>query len=191
VAIFTRLYDVSLRWANHRHASWYLGGLSFAESSFFPVPPDVMLAPMCIAENKKAWRFALIATIMSTLGGLFGYLIGAWGFNIIEPILHNWGYWEKFELAQRWFNEWGIWVVFIAGFSPIPYKVFTIAAGVAGMALLPFILASLIGRGARFFIVAGVIRWGGKKMETMLRQYIEYLGWLLVVLLVVLVILKY
>ena len=128
---------------------------------------------------------------MSTLGGLFGYLIGAWGFNIIEPILHNWGYWEKFELAQRWFNEWGIWVVFIAGFSPIPYKVFTIAAGVAGMALLPFILASLIGRGARFFIVAGVIRWGGKKMETMLRQYIEYLGWLLVVLLVVLVILKY
>ena len=191
MAIFTRLYDVSLHWANHRHASWYLGGLSFAESSFFPVPPDVMLAPMCIAENKKAWRFALIATIMSTLGGLFGYLIGAWGFNVVEPVLHNWGYWEKFELAQSWFNEWGVWVVFIAGFSPIPYKVFTIAAGVAGMALLPFILASLIGRGARFFIVAGVIRWGGKKMENILRKYIEYLGWLLVVLLVVLVILKY
>ena len=74
---------------------------------------------MCLAENKKAWRFAFIATIMSTLGGLFGYLIGAWGFNIIEPVIHNWGYWEKFELAQAWFNEWGVWVVFIAGFSPI------------------------------------------------------------------------
>ena len=191
MAIFARLYDSSLKWAHHKNAPWYLGGLSFAESSFFPVPPDVMLAPMCLAENKKAWRFALIATIMSTLGGVFGYLIGAWGFHFIEPVLHDLGYWDKFELAQAWFKEWGIWVVFIAGFSPIPYKVFTIAAGVAAMALFPFVVASLIGRGARFFIVAGVIRWGGEKMEQALRKYIEYLGWLLVALLAIVVVLKY
>lgn len=191
MTIFTRLYDTTLIWAQHRHASWYLGGLSFAESSFFPVPPDVMLAPMCLAKNDKAWRFALITTIMSVLGGLFGYIIGAWGFHLIEPLLHDWGYWDKFDLARNWFLEWGVWVVFIAGFSPIPYKVFTIAAGVVGMAIAPFLVASLIGRGARFFLVAGFIRWGGEKMEQILRKYIEYLGWLLVVLLGVIVVLKY
>lgn len=188
--LFSYLYDKALSWAHHRHAQWYLGGLSFAESSFFPVPPDVMLAPMCLADNKKAWRYALITTLMSTIGGLFGYLIGAWGFTFIEPLLHQWGYWESFELAQKWFDQWGVWVVFIAGFSPIPYKLFTIAAGVTGMAILPFVMASFIGRGARFFIVAGIIRFGGEKMEHTLRRYIEYLGWLVVALLVLVILLR-
>ena len=190
MSLFTSLYDAVLRWAHHRHASWYLGGLSFAESSFFPVPPDVMLAPMCLADNSKAWRFALIATVTSTLGGLFGYLIGMLGFDLIEPYLQQWGYWEKFELAKQWFSEWGVWVVFIAGFSPIPYKIFTIAAGVIGMAVVPFLLASFVGRGARFFIVAGVIKWGGEKMEQALRRYIEYLGWLFVVILVLFIVFR-
>lgn len=188
--IFTALYDSAIQWAAHRHAQWYLGGLSFAESSFFPVPPDVMLAPMCLAQQKHAFRFALITTIASVLGGVFGYFIGKLGFGFIEPYIHQWGYWERFEIAQQWFSEWGIWVVLIAGFSPIPYKIFTIAAGVASMAFLPFVLASIVARGARFYLVASVIRWGGEKMEHKLRQYIEYLGWLVVILLVLVILLR-
>lgn len=186
--IFSRLYDKALSWAAHRHAAWYLGGLSFAESSFFPIPPDVMLAPMCLADRVKAWRFALLTTVASTVGGLFGYLIGMWGFDLIEPYIKSMGYWDRFEHAQQWFDTWGVWVVFIAGFSPIPYKVFTIAAGVANMALLPFLLASFIGRGLRFFAVAAIIRWGGERMEHKLREYIEYLGWLLIIAFIIVII---
>ncbi len=179
--IFHPLYSRVMLWAQHKHASWYLGGLSFAESSFFPIPPDVMLAPMALAAPKKAWKFALITTLASTLGGVFGYLIGVWGFDFIEPWLRESRYFAAFNTANAWFIEWGVWVVFIAGFSPIPYKVFTIAAGVGGMALLPFIIASLIGRGLRFFLVAAVMAWGGEKMEKVLAKYIELLGWAVVI----------
>lgn len=178
--LFSRLYDMVLRWAGHRHAVWYLSGLSFAESSFFPVPPDVMLAPMAMARREHAWRYAFIATIGSVTGGIFGYLIGVFAFDLIEPWLHQFGYWERFELAVEWFNEWGFWVVFLAGFSPIPYKLFTISAGTVGMAFLPFLVASAIGRGARFFLVAGFVRWGGKRMDSLLRSYIDRLGWIFV-----------
>ena len=184
--IFSRLYESTLRWARHRHAAWYLGGLSFAESSFFPIPPDVMLAPMALARRECAWRYALITTITSVLGGVFGYLIGLFAFELIEPWLHEFGYWERFQLAVEWFEEWGFWVVFLAGFSPIPYKVFTISAGTVGMMFLPFLLASLIGRGARFFLVAGLIWWGGERMDRLLRSYVDRIGWIFVVLAIVL-----
>lgn len=180
--IFSTLYDLVLRWAAHRHAAWYLGGLSFAESSFFPIPPDVMLAPMALAQREKAWRFALITTITSVLGGLFGYAIGMFAFDLVEPLLHDFGYWERFEKAVTWAEEWGFWIVFLAGFSPIPYKVFTIGAGTVSMALFPFVIASVIGRGARFFLVAGLIFWGGEKMESMLRTYVDRIGWAVVIL---------
>ncbi len=186
---FTRLYDMSLKWAAHRHASYYLGGLSFAESSFFPIPPDVMLAPMTLAKPDKGMRYALLTTITSVLGGVFGYLIGYFAFELIEPWLQQFGYMERFLKAQEWFGEWGFWVVLIAGFSPIPYKVFTIAAGTLSLFLPIFILASVIGRGSRFFLVAGLIMWGGEKFERKLRDYIEWLGWLVVVLLAVAIIL--
>ena len=127
--LFTKLYDMALRWAAHRHASYYLGGLSFAESSFFPIPPDVMLAPMALARPDKAWRYAFITTVASVLGGIFGYLIGYFAFEFVQPWIEQFGYMPRFEKAQLWFTEWGFWVVLIAGFSPIPYKVFTIAAG--------------------------------------------------------------
>lgn len=183
---FSRAYEKVLIWAAHRHAVWYLGGLSFAESSFFPIPPDVMLAPMALARPERAWRYALITTIASVLGGLFGYLIGMFAFELIEPLLHEFGYWERFQLAVEWFRDWGFWVVFLAGFSPIPYKVFTISAGTVGMMFLPFLLASLIGRGARFFLVAGLVRWGGARMDRLLRSYIDRLGWIFVALAIVL-----
>ncbi len=179
--VFSKLYEMALRWAAHRHACWYLGGLSFAESSFFPIPPDVMLAPMVLAQRQRAWRFALITTLMSVLGGVLGYMIGMFAFEMVEPILHDYGYWDRFQKAVVWFEDWGFWVIFLAGFSPIPYKVFTICAGTVGMALFPFVLASLIGRGARFFMVAGLIWWGGEKMDKLLRVYVDRLGWVVVI----------
>ncbi|NOX27924.1 MAG: DedA family protein [Gammaproteobacteria bacterium] len=179
--IFGKLYDMTLRWAAHPKAPWYLGGLSFAESSFFPIPPDVMLAPMVLAKRNKAWWFATIATIASVLGGIAGYLIGWLAFDIIEPWVMQAGYGDKLELSKQWFEQWGVWVVFIAGFAPIPYKLFTISAGVLAMSFLPFVIASLIGRGARFFLVAGIIRVGGEKMETALRKYIDVLGWAVII----------
>lgn len=178
--IFSKLYDLALTWAAHRHAQWYLSGLSFAESSFFPIPPDVMLAPMCLARPMNAWRYATITTVASVLGGFFGYLIGVFAFEFIEPVLKSLGYWDKFETVKAWFGEWGFWAILIAGFSPIPYKLFTIAAGVLGMPFLPFVLGSIIGRGGRFYLVAGVIVAGGDAMERMLKKYIDAIGWVLV-----------
>lgn len=183
--LFGPLYDRTLRWAAHPRAPWYLGGLSFAESSFFPIPPDVMLAPMAMARPSAAMRFALIATITSVLGGLFGYLIGYFALELVEPLLHEMGYWAKYQEVRTWFSEWGFWVVLVAGFSPIPYKVFTIAAGAMALNPLFFIAASLVGRGGRFFAVAAVVAYGGKRMEPFLRRYIERIGWASVALLVV------
>lgn len=182
---FSALYDRVLGWSRHRHAPHYLAGLSFAESSFFPIPPDVMLAPMALARPERAWYYATLTTIASVLGGLLGYLIGLFAFEMVEPLLHRTGYWDAYLQARDWFARWGFWAVFLAGFSPIPYKVFTISAGVVGMALLPFVLASLIGRGARFFMVAALMRWGGARMEAALRRYVDVLGWLLVALVLI------
>lgn len=183
--LFAPLYERAMRWARHRHAPWYLGGMSFAESSFFPIPPDVMLAPMSLAQPDQAWRFAGITTVASVLGGLLGYAIGALAFASLEPWLQASRYWDAYQTALAWFGEWGVLAVFIAGFSPIPYKVFTIAAGVLSMALLPFTLASLVGRGSRFFLVAGLMRWGGARMEAELHKHIDRIGWATVALVAV------
>ncbi|MBU3021144.1 YqaA family protein [Aestuariibacter sp. A3R04] len=181
--LFQPCYDLALRWARHRHASRYLVGLSFAESMFFPIPPDVMLAPMSMSQPHKAWFFATLTTIASVLGGIAGFALGYFAFEMwIEPLVVSAGYEQKLNTTMGWFEQYGVWVVFLAGFSPIPYKVFTISAGVLNMALLPFIVASAIGRGARFFLVAALMRWGGKAMETKLREYVEILGWITVAL---------
>jgi membrane protein YqaA with SNARE-associated domain len=182
MAVFAALYERVMRWSGHPHAERYLAALSFAESSFFPVPPDVMLAPMTLAAPQRWRRYAVIATLFSVLGGLAGYAIGYLLFESIEPWLRESHYWDAYLTARGWFNRYGIWAVFIAGFSPIPYKIFTIAAGVASLALPGFFLASLVGRGARFFLVAGVVRYAGPKVEARLLRYIERIGWGLVVL---------
>lgn len=182
--LFSSLYERAMRWAVHRHAQWYLVTLSFAESSFFPIPPDVMLAPMVLADNKKAWRYATLTTVSSVAGGMLGYLIGYLAFDAIEPWLMDSGYADKYQLAVDWFAEWGIWAILIAGFSPIPYKIFTIAAGAISMAFLPFVLASIAGRGARFFLVTGLIVWGGERMEHTIKKYVDWMGWGLVAVIV-------
>jgi len=143
-----------------------------------------MLAPMCLANPSKAWRLAMLTTVTSVAGGLFGYMIGAFAFDIIEPTLKTSSYWVHFQTAQSWFKDYGFWAIFVAGFSPIPYKVFTIAAGALSMAILPFTIASIIGRGSRFFLVAGFMKWGGKRMEEQLHKYIDAIGWVTVGLVV-------
>jgi membrane protein YqaA with SNARE-associated domain len=183
--LFSPLYARAMQWARHRHAPVYLGTMSFAESSFFPVPPDVMLAPMCLARPERAWRLALLTTLTSVAGGLAGYAIGYFAFEALAPWLQTTKYWTGYQTAVQWFGDYGFWAVFIAGFSPIPYKVFTIAAGALSMALLPFTLASLVGRGARFYLVAGLMKWGGERMEAALHRYVDRLGWALVTLIAV------
>lgn len=179
--LFEPLYERVLEWSRHPHAERYLAGLSFAEASFFPIPVDIMLAPMCLAERDKWVRLAAIATVASVLGGLAGYAIGYGMFEVIEPWLRDSHYWEAYLTSQRWFDTYGFWVVFVAGFSPIPYKVFTIAAGVAVLNLPAFFIASLISRGARYFLVTGLIRLAGERFETTLKKHIERIGWATVV----------
>lgn len=163
--LFSHMYELAMKWAKHQHAPRYLAGMSFAESSFFPIPVDVMLAPMSLAQPNRAWRFALIATLFSVLGGVAGYIIGYFAMDLLEPWLHTLGYWDRYQQIIAWFNEWGIWIIFIAGFAPIPYKLFTVTAGALTMALIPFILISLVARGARFYAVSGLMLWGGEPME--------------------------
>lgn len=180
--LFGPLYDRVLSWSRHPHAVRYLGAMSFAESSFFPIPVDVMLAPMCMATPDRSWRYALNASLLSVAGGIAGYGIGYLAFEAIEPWLITSHYWGAYQTAREWFDAYGFWTVFVAGFSPIPYKVFTIAAGVAVLNLPGFFLGSLIGRAARFFLVAGFVRLGGERFEASLSRHIERVGWAVAVL---------
>ena len=179
--LFTRMYDAALRWSRHRHAPRYLGALSFAESSFFPIPPDFMLMPMSLAKPDRAMWFATLTTLASVLGGMAGYAIGYFALDWVAPLIEADGRWASaYANASDWFHEWGFWTVLIAGFSPIPYKVFTISAGALSMSFIPFVLASAVGRGTRFFLVAGLLSWGGRAMEDRIRLYVERIGWVLI-----------
>jgi membrane protein YqaA with SNARE-associated domain len=186
VKLFEPLYRRVLAWSAHPYAERILAALSFAESSFFPVPPDVMLAPMCLARRQRAWRLATITTAMSLLGGIAGYGIGLFLIDAIEPWLQQSAYSDAYLRVREWFDVWGVWAVFVAGFSPIPYKVFTIAAGATVLNFPGFVIASLIGRGARFFLVAGLIVAGGETMADRLQKHVERLGWAVVAIAVTL-----
>lgn len=183
MALFSKLYFYVMQWSRHKYASYWLALVSFTESSCFLIPPDVMLAPMTLAKPEKAWFYAGLTTVTSVLGGLLGYIIGITAFQMIEPWLVSLGYIEAYHLAEQWFAKWGFWAIFLAGFTPIPYKVFTIASGAAAMALVPFIIGSTIGRGMRFFLVAGLMRWGGAGLEAKLYLWVDRIGWATVILL--------
>jgi membrane protein YqaA with SNARE-associated domain len=174
-----RIYDWTLSLAEKKLAGLWLGLLSFAEASFFPIPPDVLLIPLCLGRLRKAFRFALICSVASVLGGLAGYAMGAfawdglslWFFQYVPGFTE-----EKFARIQEWYAEWGWPLVFLAGFSPIPYKIFTIASGVLGMALLPFILASAVSRSARFFLVAALVAKFGEPMKEKIDKHFNLLA---------------
>ena len=185
--IFSPLYDKVMLWSEHKYAPFYLYISAFAESVFWPVPVDIMLAPMALAKRHLAWRFAVGATLFSVFGGAAGYYIGHALYEpLVLPFIEFMHYQDKMQTAQAWFVQWGVMVIFIASFTPIPFKVFTITAGVMSMLFLPFMLTALIGRGLRFFLVAGLMVLGGEKMEANLRKYIDTLGWITVLLAVIL-----
>jgi membrane protein YqaA with SNARE-associated domain len=182
--LFENLYNSVITAASSPKAPFVLSFLSFVESFILPFPPpDVMLAPMSLAKPKNAMYFATLTLIASLVGGIIGYLIGAYGFDLVEPYIQQWGYQAVFERAVDWFKVWGFWAVLVAGFSPVPYKIFTISAGLLSLAFVPFMLASLIGRGARFFLVALMLAHFGPAIEARLMRYIEYIGWAIVILL--------
>ena len=176
--IFGPLYEKVMQWSRQPRAEIYLGGVSFIESSFFPIPTSLMLAPMVMARRERAWWLAAVATITSVLGGLFGYLIGYFLFDQVGlRILEFYHLQDKFVEMQAWFDQYGIWLIFLAGLTPIPYKLFTITSGVLGLALIPFTIASLFGRASQFFLVAALVWWGGSKIEPVLDKWIEWIGW--------------
>lgn len=180
-----RLYDWTMAWAAHKHALLILALIAFAESSFFPIPPDILLIPMVLAARDKAWKYALVCTVASVAGGIAGYGIGYGAFETLaQPVLDFYNAASKFETIKAQYNEYGVLIVFSAGFSPIPYKLFTIASGVTHMDLTSFALTSFIGRGLRFFIVAGLLWKFGEPIRTFIERHLGKLTLIFVVLLV-------
>ena len=165
-----RLYDWTLGLAQHRHALWDLAVVAFVESSFFPIPPDILMIPMIIARPRRAWLIAGVALVASVLGGLLGYAIGALAFESLgQPILASLGKAEAMAEFSTRFNDMGFWAVLVAGVTPFPYKVITIMSGWTGMPLGTFIMTSILARGLRFFVVAGLLwRFGAP-----IRDFIE------------------
>lgn len=186
--VVRRLYDWVLHWADTPYGMPALALLAFAESSFFPVPPDVLLMALAVGAPKKAFRFALVCAVASVVGGLFGYAIGAFFWDTWARdffFAHIPGFTpEVFALVQGKFEQYGVLIVFTAAFSPIPYKVFTISAGVFRLALLPFLFASAVGRSARFFLVAGLIYKFGPKIKETIEKYFDLFALLFVALLI-------
>lgn len=165
------LYDWVLRLAAHPRAPWALAGVSFAESSFFPIPPDAMLIPMCLARPDKAYRYALICTVASVIGGILGYVIGYYLFDAVaQPVLRAYGYVDALARFEAWYGQWGAWLILIKGLTPIPYKIVTIASGAAKFDFLVFLLCSIITRGARFFLVAALIRKFGPPIQEFIER---------------------
>ncbi len=180
-----RLYDWTMRQAAGPSAPYALAAISFAESSIFPIPPDVVLIPMVLAERLKAWFYAVLCTLSSVAGALLGYAIGALLFQqVAEPILTFYGYMDQFERFGAQYNEWGPWIVFIAGVTPFPYKVITITSGATGLNLVVFVIASILARGLRFFVVAAILYWLGPPIRDFIERYLGLVFTAFVVLLV-------
>jgi len=180
-----RLYDWTIALAATPYALWALAAVAFIESSFFPIPPDILLIPMVLATPRRAWLIAGVATVSSVLGGLFGYFIGAVLFDSVgQAVFDFYGKADSVAEFNARFNEYGIWAVLIAGMTPFPYKVITIMSGWTGLSIPAFIIFSIIARGARFFMVAGLLWWFGEPI----RLFIEkYLGWLFAAFLILLI----
>ena len=180
-----KIYDSVFHLSKENGAIYWLFAIAFIESSFFPIPPDVMLIPMILAAPKKAWSIAGVATVGSVIGAYLGYAIGFYFFQLIaEPLLNFYGYLEKFNSFKDLYNQYGAWIVFGAGITPFPYKIITIASGVVHMNLIVFTIASIIARGMRFFLVA----WLLKKYGETMREFIEKsLGWLSILFLLLLI----
>lgn len=184
-ALLENIYNSMLKASAHKYAMWFLFAVSFAESSFFPIPPDIMLIPMVLATPSKAWRIALLCTGASVLGGFFGYFIGVYLFDLIaEPLLNFYGYLDKFKTFESYYREYGAWIVFGAGITPFPYKIITIASGAVHLNLVVFTLASIIARGIRFYLIAWLLKKYGAPMKSFIEKNLGRLSILFLVLLI-------
>jgi membrane protein YqaA with SNARE-associated domain len=180
-----RLYDWTLSLARSPHALWALAAVAFIESSVFPIPPDVLMIPMILAAPRKAFLIAGVATVSSVLGGMFGYWIGASFYETIGlPVLEFYGKTAYFEAFGENFNAWGAWVVLIAGVTPFPYKVITILSGVTGLSLPVFMVASVVARGLRFFLIAALLKRYGEPIRNFIDRRLGLLFTLFVVILI-------
>ena len=178
-------YDWMLRMAASPYAMYFLALVAFAESSFFPIPPDIMLIPMVLAMPDKAWKIAGVAMVSSVIGGYFGYAIGVFGYELIaKPILSFYGYMNQFEVFQGYYHDWGAWIVFGAGITPFPYKVITIASGAVGLNLWVFGIASVLARGMRFYLVAWLLKKYGEPMKIFIEKHLGKLSVLFLILLI-------
>ena len=178
------MYERALAWARHPRAPALLTGLSFAEAVVFPVPPEVMLAPMCLSQPRRGFWFATLSLAGSLAGAVLGYLLGHFAYEMVKPLFESLGWIGKIDAQVMYLREvaaqspWkAFWILVLAGFTPIPLKIFTWAAGIVGVPMLPFLASMLVGRGKRVFLVAGAIRLGGERAERALHRYIEPLGW--------------
>jgi len=185
-ALHRRLYDWVLSFAHKRHSSTALFVLSFAESSFFPIPPDVLLGPLCLGHRRRAMWFATVTTVASVLGAYLGYFIG-WGlWETLNPYLYRYipGFTtDNYDKVELWYDKLGVYVLFFAAFTPLPFKVFTIVGGVMGQPLLLFGLISVVGRGLRFFLVASLFQQFGPKAIQFIDKYFNLLCVIFVILL--------
>ncbi|MCG6858937.1 MAG: DedA family protein [Salaquimonas sp.] len=178
------LYDWVFSLARHKRASWALAGISFVESSVFPIPPDVLLIPMVLAEKRKWLFYAALCTLASVIGAFLGYFIGAVLYDVIgKPILDFYQMGDKFDDIARWYNEWGGWGVLFAAMTPFPYKVITIFSGATGLNFLIFTIVSIVGRGTRFFIVSGLLYLFGEPVRDFIEKRLGLMFILAVVLL--------
>ena len=189
--IFGPLYERTLGWARHRRAPLFLTLLSFAEAVFFPIVPEVMLAPMCLSQPRRGFWFATLSLLGSLVGAVLGYMLGYFAYELIKPLLEALGWIGKIETQVSHLREiaaqspWKVfWLLVIAGFTPIPLKFFTWASGIVGVPMVPFLASMVVGRGKRVYLIALAIRLGGVRAEAALRRYIEPLGWTAMVLLV-------
>ena len=180
-----KLYDWTLLKSQHPKASWFLSFVSFIESSFFPIPPDIILIPMIIAKRTNAFFYAFICTASSVLGGIFGYLIGYYLFNSIGIIIINYyNLSDQFILFENYYLQYGIWIILGAGFTPFPFKFITIASGVFGLNILLFIIISILARGLRFYLIAFLLRIFGEVIENLINKYFNFLASIFFILLI-------
>ncbi len=180
-----RIYDHTLNLASRKNALTWLFIISFIESSFFPIPPDIMIIPMVLATPKEAYKIAGVATVASVLGGYFGYFIGIYGFELIaRPLLEFYGYMKQFGEFENYYHEYGAWIVFGAGITPFPYKIITIASGVVRLDLVVFTIASVIARGMRFYFIAWLLKRFGDPMKVFIEKNLNLLSILFLLLLI-------
>jgi membrane protein YqaA with SNARE-associated domain len=188
--VFAPLYERALTWARHPRAPWLLAGLSFVEAIVFPVMPEVMLAPMCLARPRRGFWFATLSLAGSLAGAVVGYLLGHYAYEAVRPLLASLGWIDRIDAQVESLravvaeSPWkAFWLLVLAGFAPIPLKIFTWASGVVGVPMLPFLLSMLVGRGKRVYLLALAIRIGGERAERALHRYIEPIGWIALALL--------